>query len=191
MRATPWLRSPRVRPIRHCFTTARGRSTWLEPTGAGVDASRDMLQGLMGLADEPIAGGRHKVFGHPELAVIPQTSTVASHLPRAVGLAIALQRAHRLRVDCEWPRTRSWCARSETPPRTIPPQPARSIPPSLRPSVACPYRFSSSARTTASASRCRHRRVGSRRRTGPGQGWPTWRPTALIREQPGRRSCKR
>ena len=64
---------------------------------------RDVLQGLLGLADEPIAGGRHKVFGHPNLSVIPQTSTVASHLPRAVGLAVALHRAHRLGVDCEWP----------------------------------------------------------------------------------------
>jgi 2-oxoisovalerate dehydrogenase E1 component len=62
-----------------------------------------VLQGLMGLADEPIAGGRHKVFGHPDLAVIPQTSTIASHLPRSVGLAIALHRAHRLKVDSEWP----------------------------------------------------------------------------------------
>ena len=64
---------------------------------------RDVLQGLIGLADEPIAGGRHKVFGHPDLAVIPQSSTIASHLPRSVGLAIALHRAHRLKVDCEWP----------------------------------------------------------------------------------------
>jgi 2-oxoisovalerate dehydrogenase E1 component len=70
---------------------------------SGSTPIRDILQGLMGLADEPIAGGRHKVFGHPDLAVIPQTSTIASHLPRAVGLAIALHRAHRLRVDCEWP----------------------------------------------------------------------------------------
>jgi 2-oxoisovalerate dehydrogenase E1 component len=69
----------------------------------GSTPIRDVLQGLMGLADEPIAGGRHKVFGHPDLAVIPQTSTIASHLPRAVGLAIALHRAHRLEVDCEWP----------------------------------------------------------------------------------------
>jgi 2-oxoisovalerate dehydrogenase E1 component len=69
----------------------------------GSTPIRDVLQGLMGLADEPIAGGRHKVFGHPDLAVIPQTSTIASHLPRAVGLAIALHRAHRLKVECEWP----------------------------------------------------------------------------------------
>jgi 2-oxoisovalerate dehydrogenase E1 component len=69
----------------------------------GSTPIRDVLQGLMGLADEPIAGGRHKVFGHPDLAVIPQTSTIASHLPRAVGLAIMLHRAHRLGVDGEWP----------------------------------------------------------------------------------------
>jgi 2-oxoisovalerate dehydrogenase E1 component len=69
----------------------------------GSTPIRDVLQGLMGLVDEPIAGARHKVFGHPELAVIPQTSTIASHLPRAVGLAIALHRAYRLKVDCEWP----------------------------------------------------------------------------------------
>ncbi|SDT22813.1 2-oxoisovalerate dehydrogenase E1 component [Friedmanniella luteola] len=70
----------------------------------GSTPVRDVLQGVMGLADEPIAGGRHKVFGHPDLAVIPQTSTIASHLPRAVGLALALHRAHRLGVDCPWPR---------------------------------------------------------------------------------------
>jgi 2-oxoisovalerate dehydrogenase E1 component len=69
----------------------------------GSTPVRDVLQGLMGLADEPIAGGRHKVFGHPDLAVIPQTSTIASHLPRAVGLAIALTRAARLGVTSPWP----------------------------------------------------------------------------------------
>ncbi|MBA3529035.1 MAG: MFS transporter [Propionibacteriaceae bacterium] len=69
----------------------------------GSTPIRDVLQGLMGLADEPIAGGRHKVFGHPELAIIPQTSTIASHLPRAVGLAISLHRAARLGVNSPWP----------------------------------------------------------------------------------------
>ena len=64
---------------------------------------RDVLQGVMALAGEPVAGGRHKVFGHPDLAVIPQTSTIASHLPRAVGLAVALHRADRLGVSSEWP----------------------------------------------------------------------------------------
>ncbi|MGI8459780.1 MAG: thiamine pyrophosphate-dependent enzyme [Propionibacteriaceae bacterium] len=65
----------------------------------GSSPVRDVLQGLMGLADEPIAGGRHKVFGRRDLDIIPQTSTIASHLPRAVGLAIALSRAVRLGVD--------------------------------------------------------------------------------------------
>jgi len=53
----------------------------------GTDPLRDVLLGLVTAADEPIAGGRHKVFGHAGLAVIPQTSTIASHLPRAVGVA--------------------------------------------------------------------------------------------------------
>lgn len=69
----------------------------------GSTPIRDVLQGLMGLADEPIAGGRHKVFGHHALGIIPQTSTIASHLPRAVGLAIALHRARKLGVDRPWP----------------------------------------------------------------------------------------
>ncbi len=69
----------------------------------GSTPVRDVLQGLLGATDEPIAGGRHKVFGHPDLSIIPQTSTIASHLPRAVGLALALPRAYRLGVSAEWP----------------------------------------------------------------------------------------
>jgi 2-oxoisovalerate dehydrogenase E1 component len=64
---------------------------------------RDVLLGLTTAAEEPIAGGRHKVFGHPALAVIPQTSTIASHLPRAVGVAFAIERARRLTVPVAWP----------------------------------------------------------------------------------------
>ncbi|WP_218128803.1 thiamine pyrophosphate-dependent enzyme [Nonomuraea maritima] len=64
---------------------------------------RDVLLGLTTAADDPIAGGRHKVFGHPDLAVIPQTSTIASHLPRAVGVAFAVERARALDVQTKWP----------------------------------------------------------------------------------------
>ncbi|GII92276.1 thiamine pyrophosphate-dependent enzyme [Sinosporangium siamense] len=64
---------------------------------------RDVLLGLAATAEEPIAGGRHKVFGHPDLAVIPQTSTIASHLPRAVGVAFAIERAAKLGVPGAWP----------------------------------------------------------------------------------------
>ncbi len=69
----------------------------------GHDGVRDVLLGLLAAADEPIAGGRHKVFGHPDLAVIPQTSTIASHLPRAMGVAFAIGRARRLGLATRWP----------------------------------------------------------------------------------------
>ncbi|MEU4832435.1 thiamine pyrophosphate-dependent enzyme [Streptosporangium sp. NPDC023615] len=64
---------------------------------------RDVLLGLTASAEEPMAGGRHKVFGHPDLAVIPQTSTIASHLPRAVGVAFAIERARQLGLPGRWP----------------------------------------------------------------------------------------
>ncbi len=70
---------------------------------AGSTPVRDVLQGLLCAAEEPIAGGRHKVFGNAALSVIPQTSTVASHLPRAVGLAVALHRAAKLGTETSWP----------------------------------------------------------------------------------------
>ncbi|MFE9320245.1 thiamine pyrophosphate-dependent enzyme [Nocardia sp. NPDC052278] len=69
----------------------------------GLDPIRDVLLGVVAAATEPISGGRHKVFGSKPAAVIPQTSTIASHLPRAVGLAFAIERAARLGVACEWP----------------------------------------------------------------------------------------
>ena len=47
-------------------------------------------------ANDPISGGRHKVWGNRPLWVLPQTSTIASHLPKAVGTAIALEQARRL-----------------------------------------------------------------------------------------------
>jgi 2-oxoisovalerate dehydrogenase E1 component len=69
----------------------------------GRDGVPDVMLGVAAAIDEPIAGGRHKVFGHHDLAVIPQTSTIASHLPRAVGIAIAIDRARKLGVPCAWP----------------------------------------------------------------------------------------
>ncbi len=67
------------------------------------DGVRDVLLGLVAAADEPIAGGRHKVFGNHALGIIPQTSTIASHLPRAVGLAFAIGRAAKIGVPRPWP----------------------------------------------------------------------------------------
>ncbi|SNS36390.1 thiamine pyrophosphate-dependent enzyme [Rhodococcoides kyotonense] len=71
--------------------------------GSGSDPIRDVLLGLVAAADEPISGGRHKVFGRADLAVIPQTSTIASHLPRAVGVAFSTVRARKLGVESPWP----------------------------------------------------------------------------------------
>jgi 2-oxoisovalerate dehydrogenase E1 component len=67
------------------------------------DGVRDVLLGLLASSAEPIAGGRHKVFGHADLAIIPQTSTIASHLPRALGVAFAVARARRLGLRTRWP----------------------------------------------------------------------------------------
>ncbi|MET8425934.1 thiamine pyrophosphate-dependent enzyme [Nocardia sp. NPDC004860] len=70
----------------------------------GLDPLRDVMLGVAAAAADPISGGRHKVFGSKPAHIIPQTSTIASHLPRAVGLAFALDRAAQLRLHTEWPR---------------------------------------------------------------------------------------
>ena len=69
----------------------------------GGDPLRDVLLGLVAATEEPIGGGRHKVFGRHDLNIIPQTSTIASHLPRAVGVAFSIARARKLGVTCQWP----------------------------------------------------------------------------------------
>ncbi|HUZ56510.1 MAG TPA: thiamine pyrophosphate-dependent enzyme [Streptosporangiaceae bacterium] len=74
-----------------------------DQAGRATEGISDVLLGMVAAAAEPIAGGRHKVFGHPQLNVIPQTSTIASHLPRAVGLALALPRAAHLGQPAPWP----------------------------------------------------------------------------------------
>ncbi|HJQ41955.1 MAG TPA: thiamine pyrophosphate-dependent enzyme [Jatrophihabitantaceae bacterium] len=66
-------------------------------------ALRAVLLGLAAATADPASGGRHKVFGDATLAVIPQTSTIASHLPRAVGVAFAIGRAKRLGLPTQWP----------------------------------------------------------------------------------------
>jgi 2-oxoisovalerate dehydrogenase E1 component len=67
------------------------------------DALRAVLLGMVAASSDPASGGRHKVFGDASLSIIPQTSTIASHLPRSVGVAFALGRAKRLGLDTPWP----------------------------------------------------------------------------------------
>ncbi|HVS20112.1 MAG TPA: thiamine pyrophosphate-dependent enzyme, partial [Planctomycetota bacterium] len=56
----------------------------------------DTLLGLVASSDDPSSGGRHKVWGSARTWVPPQTSTIASHLPKAVGTAFAISRARRM-----------------------------------------------------------------------------------------------
>lgn len=58
----------------------------------------DTMLSFVASSDDPIAGGRHKVFGNYELMVPPQTSTIASHLPKAVGAALSIGRAKDLKI---------------------------------------------------------------------------------------------
>ncbi|PCJ99673.1 MAG: MFS transporter [Zetaproteobacteria bacterium] len=47
----------------------------------------DILLSLTASSEDPISAGRHKVLGSKALHIPPQTSTIASHLPKAVGAA--------------------------------------------------------------------------------------------------------
>lgn len=62
----------------------------------GVDPIRDTIRSFTAAASDPIAEGRHKVWGSVAGWIPPQTSTIASHLPKAVGTAFAIERARRL-----------------------------------------------------------------------------------------------
>ncbi|NIR32440.1 MAG: MFS transporter [Gammaproteobacteria bacterium] len=68
-----------------------------------IDFVYDTILSFMASSEDPIAGGRHKVWGSVPLWVLPQTSTIASHLPKAVGTALALERARRLGLPLEVP----------------------------------------------------------------------------------------
>ena len=58
----------------------------------------DMALSFMASSEDPISGGRHKVIGSKPLNIPPQTSTIASHLPKAVGTAFSIDRAKSLEI---------------------------------------------------------------------------------------------
>ena len=64
----------------------------------GLTPLYDMALSFAASADDPISGGRHKVLGCAHTYVPPQTSTIASHLPKAVGAAHSIGMAHRLKL---------------------------------------------------------------------------------------------
>lgn len=61
----------------------------------------DMLLSFSASKDDPISGGRHKVLGSKTLNIPPQTSTIASHLPKAMGTAFSIGLAQRLKHEGE------------------------------------------------------------------------------------------
>ncbi|GAB3332657.1 thiamine pyrophosphate-dependent enzyme [Marilutibacter aestuarii] len=62
----------------------------------GMDPVMDSALSFAASKDDPASGGRHKVWGSKPLWVLPQTSTIASHLPKALGTAIAIEAGRRL-----------------------------------------------------------------------------------------------
>jgi 2-oxoisovalerate dehydrogenase E1 component len=70
----------------------------------GLTPLYDMALSFAASAEDPISGGRHKVLGCAQTYVPPQTSTIASHLPKAVGAAHSIGMAHRIKLaDAELP----------------------------------------------------------------------------------------
>lgn len=60
-----------------------------------IDPVFDMALSFAASVEDPASGGRHKVFGSKPLWIPPQTSTIASHLPKAMGAACAIDQARR------------------------------------------------------------------------------------------------
>lgn len=68
-----------------------------------IDGVKDILLSLVASAEDPISGGRHKVFGSVPLYIPPQTSTIASQLPKALGIALSITRAKELQIKSKLP----------------------------------------------------------------------------------------
>ncbi|AOX61219.1 MFS transporter [Stenotrophomonas sp. LM091] len=62
----------------------------------GMDPVMDAALSFAASRDDPASGGRHKVWGSKPLWVLPQTSTIASHLPKALGTALAIESGRRI-----------------------------------------------------------------------------------------------
>ena len=83
------------------FLHYRSTSFFLERSKKlfGTTPINDIALSFMASSEDPISGGRHKVIGSKELNIPPQTSTIASHLPKAVGTAFSIDRAKDLKIS--------------------------------------------------------------------------------------------
>lgn len=69
----------------------------------GINPIDDAALSFAASSEDPASGGRHKVWGSKPLWVLPQTSTIASHLPKALGTALAIEQGKRLKHDLPIP----------------------------------------------------------------------------------------
>ncbi|MCA9729864.1 MAG: MFS transporter, partial [Candidatus Eisenbacteria bacterium] len=94
-----------LRPTDPAFLHYRSGALMVERSRQlpGIDPVRDAILSQTASVDDPM-GGRHKVWGSGPLWVLPQTSTIASHLPKAVGAAMALSRAKKIGLEPPVPR---------------------------------------------------------------------------------------
>jgi 2-oxoisovalerate dehydrogenase E1 component len=83
------------------FLHYRGAAFQIHRAGRvpGETPAWDMLLSFAASSEDPISGGRHKVLGSKRLMIPPQTSTIASHLPKAVGAAFSIGIARRIGVE--------------------------------------------------------------------------------------------
>jgi 2-oxoisovalerate dehydrogenase E1 component len=86
-----------LRPTDMAFLHYRDAAFQIARAGQvpGQNPAWDMLLSFASSMDDPISGGRHKVLGSRDLFIPPQTSTIASHLPKAVGAAYSIGAARR------------------------------------------------------------------------------------------------
>lgn len=90
-----------VRPTDPAFLHYRDAAFQIARAGQvpGQSMAWDMALSFACSSEDPISGGRHKVLGSKALSIPPQTSTIASHLPKAVGAAYAIGAARRHRPE--------------------------------------------------------------------------------------------
>ena len=100
MKAQRRWRQPRGSPTWHfCIIAMEPFLIQRKKQAGGLTPLYDMALSFAASADDPISGGRHKVLGCAQTFVPPQTSTIASHLPKAVGAAHSIGMAQRLKLD--------------------------------------------------------------------------------------------
>ncbi len=94
-----------MRPTDPAFLHYRSGAFMMERSRhvPGIDPIWDTCLSFAAAKSDPASGGRHKVWGSKPLWVLPQTSTIASHLPKAVGCALGIELTQRLKTKMPIP----------------------------------------------------------------------------------------